>query len=101
MNEVMSVDSGIYSKITKMLQSELNAHDVVFLGTEGEISCMKIGERYVRIDSFPAIDKGTIICIETATEELAQKGIFEDAFTYWDGDGLETILKQMKNDLSQ
>jgi hypothetical protein len=43
----------------------------------------------------------TIICIETATEELAQKGIFEDAFTYWDGDGLETILKQMKNDLSQ
>ena len=95
------MDSGIYSAIVKMLKSELNAHDVVFNSPDGEITCMKIGERFVRIDSFPAVDTGTIICIETATEEFAHKGVFEDSFTYWDGDSLDEILKQMKIDLSE
>ena len=86
--------------ITKMWKSELNAKDVVFNNSDGDIHCMKIGERFVRLDSFPATDTGSIICVETADEEFAPKGIFEDAFTYWDGDDIESILSQMRKDLS-
>lgn len=91
---------GYRDEIIKMWKNELSAEDAVFKSEDGDIHCMKIGERYVMLDSFPAMDTGQVICIETADKESAQKGIFEDSFTYWDGDDIATILEQMKKDLS-
>jgi len=65
------------------------------------IDCYKIGGTYLRLDCFEAPKGGLIYCIEAANEEMAQNNVFDDAWSYWDGDGIEKILKDMKNDLSK
>ena len=64
------------------------------------IECYKIGRSYLRLDCFEAHNGGLIYCIEVANEEMAQNNVFDDAWLYWDGDGIEKIIENMRNDLS-
>ncbi len=88
--------------ITALWVNEFGAESVTL---ESKVKCMdvircyKIGDTYIRLDSFSAVDEGINYCIEAATLDEAQNNVFDDAWTYWDGDGIDNILAQMREDL--
>lgn len=88
--------------ITTLWEKELGAKKVSLnskISTDDKIECYKLGDTYIRLDSFAAVDSGRIYCIEAATLAEAQNNVFDDAWTYWDGNGLDKIIAQMRKNL--
>ena len=64
-----------------------------------QIECYELNGEYLRMDSFYENDD-LVYCIEWADNiEYAQNNIFEDAYLYYEKDGLDSIINEMKADL--
>lgn len=98
------MDPEYVKAITALWVNEFGAESVTLeskVKCMDKIRCYKIGDTYIRLDSFSAVDEGRIYCIESATLEEAQNNVFEDSLTYWDGDGLDGILAQMREEMKK
>lgn len=94
----------IEKKIIELWVNEFGGKEILLETIYDEpktIKCFKINNLYVRLDSFLATDKGRIYCIEAADHDFAIRNIFDDAWNYWDGDGIDSIINQMRIDLSK
>lgn len=91
----MPIAKSLSEEIIELWKNEFSAVEREFNGQ----SCFQIGALFIRLDTYPAIDEGKIYCIEAANEHEAANDIFEDAWKYWDGDGADTILQKMRDDL--
>lgn len=64
-----------------------------------EIDCYKYKDFFVKLSSFLDPKLGRVYCIEAADESEVKNNIFDDAWIYYESDGLEEIISEMKKDL--
>lgn len=64
------------------------------------IDCYQYKDFFVKLSTFVDAKLGRAYCIEAAEEQEARNNIFDDAWVYYESDGIDQIISEMKHDLA-
>ena len=100
--EMISVKEKIINAIYHLWEDEFKMKKVQLKSAVpcvSAIDCFQFKNLFIRLCTFQQKDIGRVYCVEAADKSEAVNNAFEDAWLYYESDGIENIISEMKKDL--